>query len=111
MAIAEASRSGEGGGIETLDNRDVRALTQYLTVLDDVGRARDAEDLYVVVSESGNEYLVDARAGTCECPDHRYRERQCKHLRRVAFATGEREIPAWVDRGAIDDQLGLHVHG
>ena len=111
MAIAATERSGEGGSVETLDSRDVRALTQYLTVLDDVGRARDAEDLYLVVSESGNEYLVDARAGTCECPDHRYRECRCKHLRRVAFATGEREIPAWVDREAVDDQLGLHVRG
>jgi hypothetical protein len=111
MAIAATGQSGDEGSLEDLDAVDVRALTQYLTVLDDVGRARDAEDLYVVVSESGNEYLVDARAGTCECPDHRYRERRCKHLRRVAFATSEREIPACVDRENIDDQMGLHVHG
>jgi hypothetical protein len=92
-----------------LDERDVRALTQYLTVLDDYDRARGADDLYMVVSQSGDEYLVDARAGRCECPDHEYRGVRCKHLRRVAFATGERPIPAGVDLDAVDDQLGRHV--
>ena len=109
MAIVETGQSGDGRSVADLDAIDVRALTQYLTVLDDVGRARDAEDLYVVVSESGNQYLVDIRAGTCGCPDHRYRDRRCKHLRRVAFATGDREIPEWVDRTNVDDHLGLHV--
>ena len=109
MSIAATGQSSDDGSIDALDAVDVRALTQYLTVLDDVGRARDAEDFYVVVSESGKQYLVDVRAGTCECPDHQYRERRCKHLRRVAFATGDREIPAWVDRENVDDQLGLHI--
>lgn len=94
-----------------LDERDVRALEQYLTVLEDYDRARDSDDLYMVVSESGEEYLVDARAEACECPDFEYRAPSggCKHVRRVAFATGAREIPASVDRDAVDDQLGLHV--
>jgi hypothetical protein len=94
-----------------LSERDVRALTQYLTVLDDYGPARGADDLYMVVSESGEEYLVDARSGACQCPDHEYRDVTCKHARRVQFATGEREIPAWVDPSALDDQLGAHVDG
>ena len=92
-----------------LDELDARALTQYLTVLDDVDRVRDAPDLFLVVSESGSEYLVDARSGACKCPDHEYRGRRCKHLRRVAFATGREPIPAWVDPDSVDDQLGLHV--
>jgi hypothetical protein len=92
-----------------LNERDVRALSQYLTVLDDYGRARDADGLYMVVSESGEEYLVDTRTDTCECPDHEYRGVRCKHLRRVAFATGAREIPAGVACD-VDDQLGMHVH-
>jgi hypothetical protein len=98
-----------------LEPRDVRALTEYLTVLDDYGRARDADGLYVVVSESGNEYLVDAETDTCECKDYEHnlptedgRER-CKHRSRVAFATGERSIPAWIDTDAVDAQLGIHV--
>lgn len=102
------SPSGNG---EVLDELDARALTQYLTVLDDIDRVRGALDLYLVVSESGSEYLVDARSGACECPDHEYRGRRCKHLRRVAFATGQEPIPAWVDRDDVDDQLGAHVDG
>ena len=27
----------------------------------------------------------------------------CKHQHRVAFATGERSIPAWVDTDAVDE--------
>jgi hypothetical protein len=92
-----------------LDERAARALTQFLTVLDDIGRARGAPDLYMVVSESGNEYLVDARHGACECPDAEYRDVTCKHQHRVAFATGRREIPDWVDADAVDPQLGIHV--
>lgn len=91
-----------------LEPRDVRALTEYLTVLEDVGRAKGADGLYLVVSQSGSEYLVDARTGACECPDaeHRNPEGGCKHVRRVAYATGERPIPA-ID--GVDEQLGLHV--
>lgn len=88
-----------------LEPRDVRALTQYLTVLDDVGRARGADGLYLVVSQSGSEYLVDGRTGACECSDHEYRDVHCKHARRVDFATGKRAIPAGVD---IDGLLGEH---
>lgn len=112
---AELETSATDDSID-LDDRDVRALNQYLTVLDDVGRARGADDLFLVVSQSGSEYLVDTRLGACECPDHEYRadelgEHGCKHQRRVAYATGEREIPAGVDRDAVDDQLGHHVSG
>ena len=92
-----------------LNDRTERALTQYLTVLDDVGRVKGAEDLYLVVSESGKEYTVDTRGGRCECPDHRHRGVECKHLKRVAFATGERPVPADVE--GVDPQLGDHVEG
>jgi hypothetical protein len=94
-----------------LDGRDVAALTQYMTTLEDVDRARGADSLYVVVAQSGREYLVDAETGACECDDSFYRhpEGGCKHVRRVEFATGRREIPAWVDRSRVDAQLGIHV--
>jgi hypothetical protein len=62
-----------------------------------------------VTTESGSEYRVDALEGRCTCPDHQYREVECKHLRRTAFATGERPIPAWVDADEVDAQLGEHV--
>lgn len=88
---------------------DERALTEYLTVLDDIGRARGAPDLFLVVSQSGKEWLVDVDLERCDCPDYRYRGRRCKHLRRVAFATGERPIPSWIDREALDECLGEHI--
>lgn len=91
-----------------LDRRDVLALTQYLTVLDDLPPVDGHEDRYVVVSESGSEYLVDRRIGTCSCPDYRYRRVRCKHVRRVEFATGARAIPAGID--GVDPDIGRHVH-
>jgi hypothetical protein len=93
-----------------LEARDRRALQQYLTVLPDTGRA-DGEELFLIVSESGSEYLVDIELGACECPDFRHRtpEGGCKHLRRVAFVTGRRPIPASIDREQVDDHIGEHV--
>ena len=85
------------------DRRDARALTEYMTVLGEGG------DVYSVTTESGSEYAVDAREGRCTCPDHQHRGARCKHLRRVAFATGAEPIPAVVDPGAVDPDLGAHV--
>ena len=92
-----------------LAERDVRALTEYLTVLNDVGRVRGADGLYLVVSQSGSEYLVDSRTERCGCPDAKHRDPEggCKHVRRVAFATGDRSVPG-VDVD-VDPQLGAHV--
>jgi len=90
-----------------LDKRDVRALTECHSVLP------EAEDMYRVVGENGGTYTVDARLGACECPDWQYREPEggCKHMRRVAYATGETSIPAWVDPDAVDPLLGDHLDG
>ncbi len=68
-------------------------------------------DVYSVTTQSGSEYRVDAREGRCTCPDHQYREVECKHIRRTRFATGQRAIPAWVDADEVDAQLGEHVDG
>lgn len=92
-----------------IEPRDASALTEYLTVLPEHGPAKDTDGLFMVVSESGSEYLVDARDDVCECPDYQYREAHCKHLRRVEYATGKRAIPAWIDPTAVDTQLGSHV--
>lgn len=105
-----ATNADPKGASDTLTDRDRRALEQYLTVLDRVGRVRGADDLFLVVSESGSEYIVDLREGACECDDHQYRGIKCKHARRVEFATGRRQIPAAADID-IDDQLGDHVRG
>lgn len=81
-----------------------------MTVLPGIGRAREADGLYVVVSQSGREYLVEPDQGACECDDHRYRGETCKHVRRVRFSTGRRAIPV---RAAVeldvDPDLGEHV--
>ena len=92
-----------------LDERDVRALTEYLTVLEDIDRARGAEDVYLVVSQSGSEYLVDLRFKSCECPDSTHRDVLCKHIRRAEFAVSERPLPAWVDLDDVAGELGEHV--
>jgi predicted nucleic acid-binding Zn finger protein len=96
-------------GCIDIEKRDVRALTEYMSTLPLGG------SLYSVTTESGAEYIVDLLEGRCTCPDYKYnlptddgRER-CKHLSRVAYATGERRIPKWVDHKSIDPQLGEHT--
>jgi hypothetical protein len=92
-----------------VDPRDARALTEYMTVLPLGG------EVYSVTTESGSEYRVDARTGRCDCPDAKHNlptddgREQCKHSARVAYATGERPVPAWVDTEAVDPDLGAHV--
>ena len=88
-----------------LDDRDAKALTEYMTVLDEGG------EMYTVVGQNGGTYTVDGREGRCTCPDFEYRGATCKHIRRQEFATGRRKIPEWVDRDAVDEQLGEHVEG
>ncbi len=95
-----------------LPKRAVRALTEKMTVLPETGRVKDADDLFLVVSESGSEYLVDGREGVCDCPDARQNldaDDSCKHERRVRYATGETPIPEWVNTEAIDSMLGFHT--
>jgi hypothetical protein len=86
-----------------LETRDVKALSEHMVVLDELAPApADAPGLFHVTAESGRSYVVDAREESCTCADHRYRETRCKHLRRVAFETGARDLPAWVDRDRLD---------
>jgi len=86
------------------EERDRRALMEAMAVLPEGG------DIYTVVGQHGNgEYRVDARRKRCTCADHRYRNGECKHIRRVAFATGERPVPLWLDAERIDPYLGVHV--
>lgn len=107
--------------IDLEDNRDVRALEQYLTVTPDIGRARGADDLALVTSESGTEYLVDVSEGSCQqkngevCPDQQYNleaGEKCKHVRRARIAMGEQTVSAaaLADVG-VDPRLGEHTNG
>lgn len=107
MAVAQHQDSDD----TDVDNLDRRALEQYLTVLEDQGRVRGCPDLYLVVSESGCEYLVNAKPWACECADHQFRDRLCKHIRRVSFAIGERPVPAEYGPTDVANDLGVHVDG
>jgi len=75
-----------------LEKRDFRALSEYMTVF------AEAPGLFRVVSE-GPEYLVDLETETCECDDSTYRDPDggCKHVRRIQFTTGARDIPECID--------------
>lgn len=90
-----------------IEPRDARALTECQSVLP------EADGLYTVVGENGETYTVDTRLDVCECLDFQYREPSggCKHLRRVAFARGEKPVPPWIDPDAVDGHLGEHVDG
>jgi len=94
-----------------LPNRTVRALTEYLTVTPDTGRARDVPGMVLVTSQSGSEYLVDVRDGRCECGDAQHRDPGggCKHVRRARFATGGEAIPAAASQLDVDPDLGEHT--
>jgi predicted nucleic acid-binding Zn finger protein len=96
-----AMSTNELDGHKSIDPRTDRALTEYMSVLPEGG------DVYTVVGQNGGTYTVDGREEWCTCPDHEHRGVQCKHLRRVAFATGEGTIPAGVD--GVDPQLGEHT--
>ncbi|GAB7095199.1 hypothetical protein JCM30237_23520 [Halolamina litorea] len=109
MIATDTTNGATESGQRELDRRDELALTQYLTVIDDLPAVAGDDDRYVVVSESGAAYVVDLGASTCTCPDYRYRGGRCKHIRRVEFATGERPIPPWVE--GVDPDLGRHVGG
>jgi hypothetical protein len=95
-------------GNESIEPRTERALSEVLTVLPDQPEVAGAPEMYLVVSESGSEYTVDRRDGSCTCPDALHRGARCKHLRRVAFATGERPLPVGVD--GVDPSLGEHTN-
>lgn len=86
--------------LESLDRRDVRALTETLLVVRASAPAR-----FFVYSESGTEYVVNVATPECSCPDHQHRGARCKHLRRVAYETGRDTVPPVLDRTAMDEYL------
>lgn len=100
----------EPATLAELDDRDVRALTETMTVLSETAPApADAPGLYLVTTASGSSYTVDPALGACECPDAEYRDAACKHVRRVRFETGGRQVPPSATRAALDDDFRLYV--
>ena len=95
-------------GPGTFDDRAVKALTEPMSVLDNTLDHDLRNEEFLVVTPRGT-YTVDAIAETCDCPDALHRGARCKHQRRIDYARGAVPIPGWVDRSAIDAQLGQHL--
>ncbi len=70
-----------------LDDRSRRARTEAMSV------RSFGTNVYEVTGESGATYTVDLGAARCTCPDYRFRDAQCKHLRRVAIEVTEGRVP------------------
>jgi len=112
--MSSESRSGP----RPIETRSLKALKNPMTVLPDsdptdVGPGPDqlpavegVPGVFLVVTTSENVVFAEGR---CTCDDHHYRGVDCKHIRRVEFETGRREIPGWADRDAIDDQFRDHI--
>ncbi|GGN11690.1 SWIM zinc finger family protein [Halarchaeum nitratireducens] len=82
------------------DSRAARARSEPMAVVA-LGGAR-----YDVVVRGGTAYTVDLDVGTCDCPDHTYRGRRCKHLRRVAIDVTAGRVPAPGERDAACADCG-----
>ena len=95
-------------GAGTFDERAAKALTESMTVLDDTLEGDLRDEAFRVYTPTGT-YTVDMVAETCDCPDALHRGARCKHQRRVDYARGAVPIPGWVDRSAVDEQLGQHL--
>lgn len=109
-------KSNETDANESIDSRTERALVEPLTVLDhDETPVDDADTTIVTVtSASGSTYDVDARAGSCSCPDARHRDPDggCKHVRRARVALGRETVDARTIREVdVDPQLGANAPG
>jgi len=93
-----------------LGTRDVRALTETMTVLDECAPApANADGLYHVTTGSGASYVVEPELGACDCPDAQYRDAICKHILRVRYETGQVSLPDGINEDALDDQFRQFV--
>ncbi|PHQ45904.1 hypothetical protein DJ68_10295 [Halorubrum sp. C3] len=108
MSSTNADAVDATTGPGTFDQRAAKALTESMTVLDDTleGDLRDEE--FRVYTPTGT-YTVDMVAEACDCPDALHRGVRCKHQHRISYARGAVPIPGWVDRSAVDEQLGQHL--
>lgn len=103
---AEAVDEMTGPG--TFGERAAKALYESMSVLDNQTFSDLRDEVFLVVTPTGT-YEVDMVAESCDCPDALHRGARCKHQRRVSYARGSVPIPGWVDRTAIDEQLGQHL--
>jgi hypothetical protein len=105
MSQATASSSGH------LPDRDRRALTEVMTVnyWDDPNVSDHEVAVYTSKKENGvlttNRYRVNPTAHICNCGDmiHRRPTDGCKHVRRVLFELGKKDIPDSFDTESLAD--------
>ncbi len=91
-----------------------------MTVIPNLDAVADSEHTYAVFTESlpdrdleyleEDHYTVDVAAKTCTCPDNKFHDNRCKHLRRCCILTGRRPIPEWIpEEVSVDPILGANV--
>jgi hypothetical protein len=103
-------------GNESIDvePRTERALSEPLSVVSLDGTPVESTDetIVMVVSHSGESYHVDAEVGRCECPDHKHRDAECKHIRRARIELGETTVDSRVLAAVdVNEQLGANAPG
>ena len=87
-------QSDQIAALAQLGERDYRALTETMTVLDECAPApASADGLYHVTTGSGASYVVEPELGACDCPDVQYRDAICKHILRVRYEIGQEPLP------------------
>jgi hypothetical protein len=83
---------------ENDDKRSYRARVEQMLVVPETNDENNCVGLYTVVSQSGEEYLVDldSRESPCTCPDMQYNfpENGCKHRQRVQLMVESTALPA-----------------
>lgn len=105
MATKQTPADDKGASdLKQLDDRDVRALTEHMDIYRD---DPDTSTEEVAVYNKGTRHIVNPRARFCDCEDQHYRQPEggCKHLRRLDFEDGRRDVPSWVQADALDDEL------
>ena len=98
MSVSRPSGKTE---IQTLDPRDGRALRELMSAVaidEDAGK-------WTVYNAEGHEYPMDVCEGVCSCEDFTHGHNHCKHLRRVEYIVGDREVPEWVNPDEIERNL------
>jgi len=109
-STTQATQEERIAALAQLGERDSRALTETMTVLDGCAPApANAEGLFHVTTASGSSYVVEPELAACECADNRYRDATCKHVLRVRYETGQTPLPDGINEAALDDQFRQFV--
>ena len=87
----------------SLDMRSQRARLERMAVTPLGGGVYDVE------SQSGHTYAVDLPGSRCTCPDHVFRQANCKHIRRIAMEITEGLLPAPGEKAVVCANCGREL--